>query len=331
MLDPDPLVSVVVSARGNTASLLNLLEALGQQTLTAFEAVIVDNDPPDPVRPIGRALDGSGPWPFPLRVLYEPQPGLSAGRNRGICAARGRFVAITDPDIVPDPGWLEALVACAEQEGVFAVGGRTIVEYPQGEAVPLTTALRECHGAVDWPDARRVAAWPFWVTGCNLLFDRAAALQLGLFRTDLGRKGRWRLDCEDLEFVDRARQHGLETLIEPAAVVTHPIYRRETTARYYVDQGIGHGVCVARMHLSVRVEPAAIRAGRAAVKDAAVGLVQGWTFLDRARAVESARDLARIAAYHAERGRLRLLGRRPIALADLADLPEFTKKKEHSA
>ncbi|MFE5754614.1 glycosyltransferase [Streptomyces massasporeus] len=318
-----PLVSVVVSARGNTQNVRNLLDALAQQTLPAaqLEAVVVDNDPPGPIRLIAEAVR-DGDWPFAVRVLYEPTPGLSAGRNRGICAARGRYVAITDPDITPEPAWLQTLLEAIEEEKVFAVGGRTKLEYPGGQVVALTKTLRECHGAVDWPGGREVAVWPYWVTGCNLLFHRQTALDIGLFRTDLGRRGRWMGDCEDLEFIDRARQAGHQTLIEPAAVASHPVYRPETTLRYFLRQGAGHGVCVARMHLSVIVEPAAIQAGRDAVHAAIINLAAGWTFLDRARAVEGARDLARIGAYHLERGRLRLLGRRPISLAQNAPTKE---------
>ncbi|MFE2534948.1 glycosyltransferase [Streptomyces sp. NPDC059371] len=320
-----PQVSVVVSACGNTRKIRKLLDALAQQTLPTaqFEAVVVDNDRPGPIRPIQDAIR-DGNWPFTVRVLYEPTPGLSAGRNRGICAARGPYVAITDPDITPDPDWLQALLAAIEEEQVFAVGGRTTVEYPGGQAVTLTQSLRECHGAVDWPNRREVAVWPYWVTGCNLLFHRQTALDIGLFRTDLGRRGRWMGDCEDLEFIDRARQAGHTTLIEPDALVSHPVYRRETTLPYFLRQGAGHGVCVARMHLSVRVEPAAIQAGRAALHGACINLAAGWTFLDRSRAVEGARDLARIGAYHLERTRLRLRGRRPIALAQLPATKETT-------
>lgn len=317
MSEPEPpMVSVVVSARGNTQNVRNLLDALARQTLpaTQLEAVVVDNDLPGPVRPVADAVR-DGDWPFAVRVLYEPTPGLSAGRNRGICAARGQYVAITDPDITPEPGWLQTLVTAVEEEAVFAVGGRTNVTYPGGQATVLTKALRECHGAVDWPQGRELAVWPYWVTGCNLLFHRQTALDIGLFRTDLGRRGRWMGDCEDLEFIDRARQAGHQTLIEPAAVASHPVYRPETTLKYFLRQGAGHGVCVARMHLSVAVEPAAIQAGREALHAAVINLAAGWTFLDCSRTVEAARDLVRIGAYHLERGRLRLLGRRPIALA----------------
>ncbi|MFC5201369.1 glycosyltransferase [Streptomyces kaempferi] len=328
MPKPDaPLVSVVVSARGNTENIRSLLDTLAQQTLPAaqLEALVVDNDPPGPVRPIADAVR-DGNWPFPVRVLYEPTPGLSAGRNRGICAARGTYIAITDPDITPEPGWLQALVTAIEEEQVFAVGGRTHVTYPGGQVTALTKALRECHGALDWPEGREVAVWPYWVTGCNLLFHRQTALDIGLFRTDLGRRGRWMGDCEDLEFIDRARQAGNQTLIEPSAVAWHPVYRPETTLRYFLRQGAGHGVCVARMHQSVTVEPAAIQAGREALHAAVINLAAGWTFLDRSRAVEAARDLARISAYHLECGRQRLLGRRPIALAQPAPMKECTWK-----
>ena len=91
------------------------------------------------------------------------------------------------------------------------------------------------------------------------------------------------------------------------------MYRRETTLGYFVHQGAGHGVCLARMHLSVRVEPAAIRADRHAVADALGGLILSYGFLDRGRAVESLRDLVRIGAYHTERLRLRLSRRRATA------------------
>ena len=168
-----PLVSVVVSVRGNASSLPALLTALADQGFgpEEMEAVIVDNDPPGPPRPAAQAV-AAGEWPFPVRVLAEPRPGLSAGRNRGICAARGDFVAITDPDIVPSAGWLHTLLAAAGEEGAFAVGGQTMVEYTEGQTFSLPRNLAECHGPVEWPTSRIPALWPYWVTGCNLLFER---------------------------------------------------------------------------------------------------------------------------------------------------------------
>lgn len=306
-----PLVSVVASARGNAAALQGLLAVLACQSLdpAEVEVIAVDNDPPaEGLSAAATAV--AGQWPFPVRCVAEPRPGLSVGRNRGIREAAGRYVAITDPDIIPDQGWLAALVTAAEEEKAFAVGGRTDVTYPGGQAFPLPRALAECHGPVEWPGRRVPLEWPWWATGCNLLLARQEAIGLGLFRTDLGRRGRWLGDCEDLELIDRARQRGLGVVLEPAARAAHPVGRRETTAWYLARQGAGHGTCVARMHQSVHVEPAAIRAGlrhgAAATADLAAGCLTG----DAGRAVTGLRDLARIGSYHAERARLLVL--RPI-------------------
>jgi GT2 family glycosyltransferase len=321
--EPSLLVSVVVSARGNGSSLGALLAALAGQSLASaeMEAVIVDNDPPRRAGLVAQTVD-AGAWPFPVRVLAEPGPGLSAGRNRGICAARGQFIAVTDPDIVPDPQWLESLLAAAREEEAFAVGGRTRVEYAEGQAFPLPRALAECHGPVDWPSGRVPALWPYWVTGCNLLLERQAALELGLFRADLGRRGRWLGDCEDLELIDRARQQGLRIMIEPAALVTHPVRRRETTAWYLIRQGTGHGTCLARMHESVTVEPAAIRSGWRDTAGAVAGLARGCRSLDAGAGVTGLRDLARITAYRAECARLRALRRPFLPAAPMTSQPE---------
>lgn len=311
MREPIPAVSVVVSIRGNGHRLPELLDDLTAQTLPAsdMEAVLVDNDP------LGRSTIPktltSTPRPFPVRIVREPQPGLSAGKNRGIIAARGQYVAFTDPDISLDADWARALLTAAQEEDVFAVGGRTTVTYPEGARF-LSRPLAECHGGVEWPPGRAPALWPYWVTGCNLLFHRQRALDIGLLRTDLGRRGRWMGDCEDLEFIDRARQRGLDILIEPAAQAVHPVSRAETTLSYYLLQGLGHGVSLARMHSTVHVEPAAIRSGLSDVMDALGCLVGAWGFTSPTDAVVGLRDLLRIAAYRVESARMAATGARTL-------------------
>lgn len=333
-MNSSPLVSVVVSARGNGQSVRVLLARLAEQTLPPerIEAVIVDNDPLRRRGAVRTAVE-SGSWPFPVRVLHEPRPGASGGRNRGIRAARGRFVALTDPDITPRPGWLEALVSAAVAEGAAVVGGKVVTFYPDGMAVSMTwpTArpLAECHGPLDWPAQRAGYRWPYWVVAANMLLDRAALGELGLLRTDLGRRGRLPLDCEDLELADRAIQAGLRVVIEPAAIVDHPVGVARTRIGWFLAQGIGHGVCVARMRTTVGVPAAAIRAGAGDVADAFGSLIAGWGFWDSAAAVCGVRDLVRVAAYHGECARLLLIGRTLLRPAEPS--PSIPGAKERAA
>lgn len=312
MGDETALVSVVVSVRGNAPAVRALLDALAGQGLTDLEVVLVDNGPRGRHR-VGSVIRGDV-WPFPVRVLRERRAGASRGRNRGMRAARGRYIVVTDPDIVPRPGWLAALVSAAAEEDAALVGGRVVTSYPAGTAIAMdgmtSRPLAECHGPVDWPTKRIDYGWPYWLVTANLLIDRRVLPTLGLLRTDLGRRGRLPLDCEDLEFADRAVQAGLRVVIEPAAVVDHPVGYDRTRLSWFVAQGVGHGICVARMRTSVAVQAAALRVGGTDVLCALDSLACAWGFLDRAALAVGLRELVRIAAYHIERLRLLCAGRR---------------------
>ncbi|MDL4813075.1 glycosyltransferase family 2 protein [Actinomadura opuntiae] len=316
-----PLVSVVVSVRGNANALHGLLTALALQSFVGrvsagLEVVVVNNSRRR--RCDVRAVV-AGSWPFPVRVFHEPRPGLSRGRNRGIRAARGRYMVLTDADIRPRTGWLQALVAAAGQHDAAVVGGRAVTSYPDGTALTMgwvaARPLAECHGPLEWPERASDYGWPYWIVGANILIDRRAFVRLGLLRTDLGRRGRLPLDCEDLEFADRASQAGLRVMIEPKAVVDHPVGRAQTRPGWFLLQGACHGICVARMRTTVRVPAPAVRAGFSDIVDVLALLAAAWAFLDDVQFVVALRDAARIFTYHLERVRLVFVGRTLLPLS----------------
>lgn len=112
-------VSIIVSFYNAEQYLERCLGALRAQQFPEerFEILMVNNNSTDRgeemVRRYGRA-----------RLLHETRQGVYAARNLGISQARGRYLVFLDPDCVPDPGWLEALVKRASEPGVKVVVGR---------------------------------------------------------------------------------------------------------------------------------------------------------------------------------------------------------------
>lgn len=104
-------VEIIIVAYNSGAFLQNCIKALALQTLRAFTVVIVDN----------ASTDGS------VQALTLPDDrfsvlaaganlGFAAGNNLAINRSKADFVVLLNPDTVPAPDWLEALVQVAQAD-----------------------------------------------------------------------------------------------------------------------------------------------------------------------------------------------------------------------
>jgi glycosyltransferase involved in cell wall biosynthesis len=101
-----PAVSVVVPCYNGGGFLPQLLGSLARQTFRDFEIVIVDDGSTDAATRV--ALDALDPS---IRVIRQPNKGLSAARNAGIAAARADLVLTLDCDDMFEPPFLTEAVA----------------------------------------------------------------------------------------------------------------------------------------------------------------------------------------------------------------------------
>ncbi|HEV7951655.1 MAG TPA: glycosyltransferase [Glaciihabitans sp.] len=102
-----PMISVVVSTIvAREADLALLLEAFDRLDYPRVEFIFVDNRRKIPANDPLPALVAGRPQ---TRVVREERPGISAGRNAGIQAARGEIIAFTDDDVRVDVNWLRAI------------------------------------------------------------------------------------------------------------------------------------------------------------------------------------------------------------------------------
>ena len=208
-----PLVSVVVPVRDRRALLRDLLTALTAQTWTNYEVVVVNDGSTDASADEAYAAAARG---LPVTVVESSGVGAVAGRQTGVLAARGEYLAFTDSDCAPDPEWLAAGVAALEA-GADVVQGRTV---PARAMCPQERSL----------SAGEEGLYPT----CNVFyrrgafeaaggFDRAAAERL---RFRPGRRLRGVGFGEDTLVAWRVRRAG-RAVYAPEAVVRHHVFPRD--------------------------------------------------------------------------------------------------------
>jgi glycosyltransferase involved in cell wall biosynthesis len=143
--------SVVVCTRDRPAALEECLAAISAGTRSAFELLVVDSAP-------GRegAEEVAARWG--ARYIRETRPGVSRARNRAARESKSDILVYVDGDTVPEPGWLEPLLAEFADREVAVAAGRVLPPESDMDMLPTYAWL----GILDHGQNRRV-------------FDRAAA------------------------------------------------------------------------------------------------------------------------------------------------------------
>lgn len=94
---------------------------LAQEFALPFEILLVDDGSTDGC---AAACDAYAAKDARIRVFHQENQGLSATRNTGIDAARGRYFAFVDSDDVIRPGYLQMLYdACEDNDAYMAICG----------------------------------------------------------------------------------------------------------------------------------------------------------------------------------------------------------------
>jgi glycosyltransferase involved in cell wall biosynthesis len=121
-------ISVIVPFYNSNAFVARCCEALVSQEYARdrYEVLMVDNGSPDDCAEIVRGFDG-------IQMLFEPEKGSYAARNRGLKHARGKIVAFTDADCVPRKDWLARIASAMDDPEVqIVLGGR---QYASGDGL----------------------------------------------------------------------------------------------------------------------------------------------------------------------------------------------------
>ncbi|HVK51378.1 MAG TPA: glycosyltransferase [Pseudoxanthomonas sp.] len=214
---PAPRASVVIPVYNHAADTLDCLRALAEHPpLASIEVIVVDDGSSDQTETWMRAIDG-------LRYHRRAvNGGFIAACNDGAALAQGDVLVLLNNDTVPQPGWLDALLATFDAHPRAGLVGAQLI-YPDGRlqeagGVVLADGAAWNYGRFDSPDDPRYASLRHadYCSGAALAIPTALFRELGGFDT---RYAPAYYEDTDLAFAVRAA--GREVLYQPRARVVH--------------------------------------------------------------------------------------------------------------
>ena len=128
----EPLVTVIVTQRERFGMTAESLEDLYAHTDTPFDLVYVDGNAPE--RHAAYLREQAAARGFTL-IRRERFLTPNEARNLGLAAAKTRYVVFIDNDVLFTPGWLDALIGCAEETGASIVAPLTCQGLPAHQTI----------------------------------------------------------------------------------------------------------------------------------------------------------------------------------------------------
>jgi glycosyltransferase involved in cell wall biosynthesis len=248
-------LSILICTRDRASAFAETLAALQTVELPAgdsAELLLVDNGSTDGTAAVIRGFHwarGS------VRVIEEPKRGKGFACNRGVAAATGDVIVLTDDDVRPPANWLTVVTEpiCAGRADLVAGG----VSFPQHLQRPwMTPKLRAMLSSTETLEA----ANPEWVVAANLAFRRDVLARVPAFDTELG-PGALGLEDEVL-FAWQAKAAGFRVTGAFGAPVEHwfDATRLSRSSLIAYSQSAGHSKAYVDHHWEHREVPDPSRA-----------------------------------------------------------------------
>ncbi|MBW4618782.1 MAG: glycosyltransferase [Cyanosarcina radialis HA8281-LM2] len=139
-----PQVTIVVVPRERFSCTQTSLESIYEHATFPFKLVYVDGNSPTKVRRYLETMASEKDFTL-IRTDYYLSP--NHARNIGLSYVDTKYVVFFDNDVVVTPGWLEALVSCAQETGAAVVGPLMCEKEPLHQRIHF--AAGECHIVTD--------------------------------------------------------------------------------------------------------------------------------------------------------------------------------------
>ncbi|MFC2185890.1 glycosyltransferase family 2 protein [Fulvivirgaceae bacterium LMO-SS25] len=236
-----PKISLIICSYNRARFIEPALDSILAQEYEDFEVIFVENNSPDNTLEICHNFQKVHP-DFPLKVFTEYNQGHSFARNRGIKEASGKIISFIDDDIILKANFLKNLADFFDQHpNLQAAGGKIIPHFEAGRPIWLSSYLEPLYACVDLgnvPKQFKGRKYPF---GANMAFRAKIFDKIGLFNTDLGRKGSSLMGADEKDIFQRIKGIDEEIWYIPNVSLLHIMPADRGEVAYIKRQAIAVG------------------------------------------------------------------------------------------
>jgi GT2 family glycosyltransferase len=254
---PDLSASVIICTMADPFRTAMLKDAVASVLLSesadSWELIIVDNSRTGHLQVLVDSWQAAHPERA-IRWVPEPRPGVSRARNAGLEAARGRFMAFLDDDVIVPATWLHGLQEAFRQHpGIGCVAGRIRLRF-EAQALPrwLDPSMLVFYSLHDRGPDSLAQPEPPCATSANMALSREAVAAVGGFDTALGRVRDLLLSGEEVDYARRLCAAGFKLAYSAEAWVWHRVTASRLRWRWMASRYYWEGVTIATMDSAAR-------------------------------------------------------------------------------
>lgn len=261
MSQAEPKLSVIIPTLDRATFLAAALRSIEENdhARDQFEVLVIDNGSTDQTQEVAREAATRLPN---LRVFHEAEPGLHAGRHRGLREARGEVLVYADDDIRALPGWLATIADIFADPRVAMAGGNNYPDF-QGDVPGWLERLWATVGddgqvlgplsILSLADGRREID-PLFVWGCNFSIRKQVLLDAGGFHPDSMPADLLRFRGDGESHVSRyVQERALTCIFDSGASVMHAVTPERMTLDYFRRRAVNQGV--SDSYTALRAQP----------------------------------------------------------------------------
>ena len=182
-------ISAIICSYNRDKFIGKALYCLLQQSLSPdlYEVLIIDNNSTDQTASICKNIITENPL-IKIRYFFEPVPGLSSARNRGLKEAQSDIITYIDDDAEATLTFLENIITFLDGEpAISGIGGKVIPKYENGmEPLWMNDYLNGFVGKVNHGDKPKLFTRKIkYPAGCNMTYRKDILIKAGGFNNQL--------------------------------------------------------------------------------------------------------------------------------------------------